>query len=65
MEQFVVRMIREKEDLEGKIKRLAKALSDTSTSRISSEEKPIMEDQLHHMKDYLECLEKRIEMHNE
>lgn len=64
MEQFVVKMIREKEDLEGKIKHLSKALEETSTSRVSSEEKELMRDQLGSMRGYLKCLEQRIELHS-
>ncbi len=62
-EQFVVKMIREKEDLEGKIRHLSKAL-ESDNSRISAKEKELMESQRNHMIGYLHDLEKRISLHN-
>lgn len=62
-EQFVVKMIREKEDLEGKIRHLKKAL-ESDNSRISAKEKELMTSQLEHMSGYLHDLEERISLHN-
>ena len=62
MEEFVKKMIREKEDVEGKKKHLTKAL-ESSNYRISDEEKKLIEEQLGHMSGYLETLNKRISLH--
>ncbi len=63
MEQFVIKMVREKEDVEGKINHLSKALN-SDNSRISKEERALIEEQRSHMVNYLDCLKKRLKLHN-
>ena len=63
MQEFEKKMLREKEDLDGKINHLSKVLNSDSF-RVSDEEKKMMEEQRGYMVKYLECLNKRIELHN-
>lgn len=61
MKDFVKRMIREKEDLEGKIARADAALQRPPYG-MNEENKRLLGKQLYHMKAYLFFLNKRIEL---
>lgn len=61
MLDYVKRMIQEKEDLEGKIRKAQKAL-DGNPFGITCEEKNLLETQVGYMTQYLYVLEKRIEI---
>lgn len=67
MEQFVKRMIDERDNLAGKIKRLDAFISDTSPQSkfktLSKEEQELDKKQLEFMKGYLSCLQERIKLH--
>ena len=62
MEDFLKRMLVEREDLTGKVKRLGRVITD-KPFRISDEELDLMKSQLSGMKTYLEALSKRIKLH--
>lgn len=61
MKDFVKRMIREKEDLEGKIARADAALQRPPYG-MDKENKRLLGEQVSHMKAYLAFLNKRIEL---
>ena len=60
MEQFIVRMAREKEDLEGKIKRANNALLKSEEIRLDKVQVALLEEQTEYMKKYLDVLNNRI-----
>lgn len=61
MELHVKRMLVEKEDLDGKIKRV-KALILTNPYGLSTNEKSLLQEQVGYMEQYREVLDKRIEI---
>lgn len=61
MLDYVKRMIQEKEDLEGKIRKMQKIL-DGNPFGMTEEEKNLLETQVGYMTQYLYVLEKRIEI---
>ena len=67
MEQFVKRMIDERDNLAGKVKRLDAFINDTSAQSkfkaLSKEEQELDKKQLEFMKGYLSCLQERIKLH--
>ena len=69
MEQFVKRMIDERDNLAAKVKRLSAFISDTSAQSkfkaLSKEEQELDKKQLEFMKGYLSCLQERIKMHTD
>lgn len=60
MEQFIVRMVREKEDLEGKLKRVNNALLKSEEIRLDKVQVALLEEQTEYMKKYLDVLNNRI-----
>ena len=60
MERHETRLLAEREDLTGKINRLARYLDDNK----NAEHFEIMSEQLTYMIDYLNCLDKRIKTLN-
>lgn len=60
MEQFIVRMVREKEDLEGKLKRANNALLKSEEIRLDKVQVALLEEQTEYMKKYLDVLNNRI-----
>lgn len=60
MEQFIVRMVREKEDLEGKLKRANNALLKSEEIRLDKVQVALLEEQTEYMKKYLDILNNRI-----
>lgn len=60
MEQFIVRMVREKEDLEGKLKRANNALFKSEELRLDKVQVAFLEEQTEYMKKYLDVLNNRI-----
>lgn len=60
MEQFIVRMAREKEDLEGKIKRANNALLKSEEIHLDKVQVALLEEQTEYMKKYLDVLNNRI-----
>lgn len=60
MEQFIVRMVREKEDLEGKLKRANNALLKSEEIRLDKVQVSLLEEQIEYMKKYLDVLNNRI-----
>ena len=65
MELFVKRMIDERDNLAGKVKRLDAFINDTSAQSKfkSKEEQELDKKQLEFMKGYLSCLQERIKLH--
>jgi len=60
MQQYVERMITEKKDLEGKIKKAQQAI-DSNPYGMDVTQKDLLCKQLGFMKNYLDCLNKRLE----
>lgn len=60
MERHETRLLAEREDLAGKVNRLARYLDDNK----NAEHFEIMSEQLTYMTDYLNCLDKRIKVLN-
>ena len=60
MEQFIIRMEREKEDLEGKIKRANNALLKSEEIHLDKVQVALLEEQTEYMKKYLDVLNNRI-----
>ena len=60
MLDFIKRMVREKDDLEGKIKRAMVALSKSEDIRLDKTQAALLENQVGFMKEYLETLNARI-----
>lgn len=60
MEQFIVRMVREKEDLEGKLKRANNALLKSEEIQLDKVQVVLLEAQIEYMKKYLDVLNNRI-----
>lgn len=59
MQQYVERMIREKEDLDGKIKRAERAVTDKPFN-LTKEEEEMLRKQIEYMKGYAGVLDDRI-----
>jgi hypothetical protein len=60
MLDFIKRMVREKDDLEGKIKRAMVALSKSEDIRLDKTQAALLENQVGFMKEYLDVLNARI-----
>lgn len=60
MEQFIVRMVREKKDLEGKLKRANNALLKSEEIHLDKVQVALLEEQIEYMKKYLDVLNNRI-----
>ena len=60
MQQYLERMIKEKEDLEGKIKRAKKAIENPPYG-MDKTQSALLVKQLKEMEEYLACLTERIE----
>ncbi len=60
MKQYVEKMLREKEDLEGKIKRAKKAI-ESDPFDMDKTQKLLLAAQVKHMESYLDVLKERIE----
>lgn len=57
---YVERMIRESDDLAGKIRR-AKRIIENEPRRLDKTQKMLLAEQIKHMQSYAECLAERIE----
>lgn len=61
MENYIIKMITEKTDLEGKIKK-SKKLIENNPFNMTKEEKNYLETQVGYMNQYLDILRRRIEI---